>query len=665
MKKLLIILVLSLFSVALFAQDKQQNSYYNFKASAFGLYGGVNFNQHFTDFPKLPGTYDCCPKYRDGSGTGFAIGGLYSMPLNDFLMFDMRLGYFTRDGQMTYDEPVILNRNGEAYNGIFEHTLDAGLGSISLEPILGIKLIAGLKFNIGLHAGFVISKTYSLKETIKDPADGTFENGLRERLVQTGDIEESQSLEFSPLAGLSYDIPLDARQVWYITPEVFYYYGLTDVLNDYKWKVNTLHAGLAVKYAPWEEGEAEEEEVEEPAKYPYLQGKIRAVGLDADSVEKPVLQFIVEEFLSTEVKPLLTYIFFDEGSSELRPVYHKLTPEQTKDFSEKKIAGNYTLDVYYDVLNIIGSRMQKYPEAQINIEGCNSNTGVEKNNMTLSENRAETVFDYLKSVWNIDDSRMRITSRNLPQEPSNPKEADGIQENQRVEITANKYEIIAPVIVDDTFRTVNPPVARFYPEVVTEAGIKSWDLVASQNNTLVNRFVGDGTLPGYVEWKFEKDQTKIPKQNGELTYYLKVEDNTGQIKQTEPQTLPVDLITVQKKKRDRVKDKYIDRYSLILFSFDKSELSYYNSTLTKFIKSRSKPNSKIFIKGHTDRMGEAAYNLTLSKQRADAVAKEFKEYDTSVSGYGEVEQMYDNNLPEGRFYCRKVDIIVETPIDNQ
>ena len=664
MKKIIIIFVITLFSVSLFAQDKQQNSYYNYKAPAIGLYGGVNFNQHSTDFTKLPGTYDCCPHYQDGSGTGFAIGGLYSMPLNDFLMFDIRLGYFTRDGQMTYDEAVVLNRNGEAYNGIFTHTLDAGLGSISLEPILGIKLIGGLKFNVGFHAGFVISKTYSIKETIKDPVDGTFENGLRERMVQTGDIQESQSIELSPLAGLSYDIPLDKRQVWYLTPEVFYYYGLTDVLNDYKWKVNTLHAGLAIKYAPWDENAVEEEEIEPPAKYPYLQGSIRAVGLDADSVEKPVLQFIVEEFLSTEVKPLLTYVFFDDGSSALRPVYKQIKPDETSHFTEKGIAKDYTLDVYYNVLNIIGKRMQQYPDAKINIEGCNSNTGIEKNNMQLSENRAQTVFDYLKDVWNIDESRMRITSRNLPQEPSNPKEADGIQENQRVEITANKYEIIAPVIVDDTFRTVNPPVARFYPEVVTEAGIREWDLVASQNNMLVNRFVGDGTVPHYVEWKFENDQTTIPKRNTELTYYLKVTDKTGQIKQTKPQTLPVDLITIQKKKRNKVKDKYIDRYSLILFNFDKSDLSYYNNTLTKFIKSRAKSNSKVFIKGHTDRMGDAAYNLTLSKQRADAVAKEFKEYDTSVSGFGEVEKMYDNNLPEGRFYCRKVDIVVETPIDN-
>ncbi len=663
MKKIMIILVLLLVLTNLKAQDNDDRSYYNFKASAIGLYGGVNFNQHFSDFRKLPGTYDCCPEYSDGSGTGFSIGALYSMPLADFLMFDIRLGYFTRNGLLEYDENVVLNYKGDAYNGVFGHLLDAGLGSISLEPIFGFKIFEGLKFNIGLHAGLMINKTYSLKETIKDPVDGTFENNERERLVQTGDIQEAQSLEYSVLGGLSYDIPLDSRKVWYLTPEVFYYYAFSDVLNDYKWKVNTLHAGLAVKYAPWEAEELAETEEEVPPKYPYLEGRIRAVGLDADSVEKPVLEFVVEEFLSTDVKPLLTYIFFDEGSSDFRPVYKLLTPEETVGFSEKEIAKEHTLDVYYNVLNIIGERMQKYPDAKINIEGCNSNEGVEKNNIQLSEARAQKVYDYLKNVWNIDESRMRITSRNLPQEPSNPSKQDGIVENRRVEITANKYEIIAPVIVNDTFRTVNPPVARFYPEVKAEAGVKKWELVAWQNNTLVNTFSDEGDLPEYIEWKFEKDQRKIPKQEKNLNYRLTVTDSADQVKQTEVQELPVQVISVQKKKRDKVKDKYIDRYSLILFSFDKSELSYYNKTLTKFIKSRMKPDSKVFVYGHTDRMGDDNYNLKLSKQRAQAVAKEFTDYDVTVNGFGEAELMYDNDLPEGRFYCRKVDIVIETPVE--
>jgi len=661
MKKLILIFALIFIAGSLKAQN-DTNTYLNYKVPAFGVYGGVNFNQHTVDFAKLPGTYDCCTQYKEGSGTGFAFGALYSMPLADFLMFDIRLGYFTRDGLITADEDIVLNYNGNAVNGVFEHSIDAGLGSIALEPIFGLKLYQGLKFNIGVNAGYVISKTFTLKETIKSPEDGTFENNLRERLVQTGDIQEAQSMSIAPLAGLSWDIPLDERQEWYITPEVAYYLGLTDVLNDYQWKVNTLKAGLAVKYAPWDDV-IPVTDPDEPVIYPYLQGSIRAVGLSADSVEKPVLQFVVEEFLSTELKPLLTYVFFENNSSVLRPQYVQLKPEQTSAFSEKGISKERTLDVYYNVLNIIGKRMQMYPDAKINIEGCNSDRAEEKGNTTLSRNRAQTVFNYLSSVWNIDESRMSMSERNLPQEPSNPTDPDGIQENRRVEITANRYEIIAPVMVEDTFRTVNPPVARFYPEVVTEAGVKEWELDASQSNMLVTKFKGQSEIPKYVEWKFEHDQSTIPKQDAGLDYRLVVTDNAGQKKQTELQTLPVDLISVQKKRRERVKDKYIDRYSLILFSFDKSGLSYYNEKLTEFIKSRSQSNSVVYVKGHTDRMGNSAYNLQLSKDRAQSVADEFKEYELNVDGYGEQELLYDNDLPEGRFYCRKVDVVVETPIN--
>ena len=35
----------------------------------------------------------------------------------------------------------------------------------------------------------------------------------------------------------------------------------------------------------------------------------------------------------------------------------------------------------------------------------------------------------------------------------------------------------------------------------------------------------------------------------------------------------------------------------------------------------------------------------------------------SVAGIGEQDPLYDNALPEGRFYNRTVDIVVETPVE--
>jgi outer membrane protein OmpA-like peptidoglycan-associated protein len=661
MRKLLLILALISLSINLFAQSEEQ-TYYNFKQPAVGLYGGINFNNHLVDFPKLPETFDCCTHYTNGKGMGFAIGGIFSMPLTDFLMFDIRLGYFTRNGLITALEHEVLNLNGSAVDGIFEHSIDAGLGAVTLEPLFGVKIFGGLKFNLGLQAGYMINKSYILKETLIEPSEGTFENGSRERLLQTGDIQQSQSMIIAPFAGLSYDIPLDANKQWYLTPEAFYYLGITDILNDNPWKINTIHAGLAIKYSPWEPVVPGDDGALVPKKPVYLQGRIRAVGIGADSIEVPVLKFVVEEFLSSELKPLLTYVFFDDNSDALRDRYKKLNPEQTQAFSEKSIANNQTMDIYYNMLNVIGKRLQDYPEAKINIEGCNSNTGSEKDNLSLSERRASTVFNYLRDIWSIDPSRMSISKRNLPMEPSNPREQDGIEENRRVEITSNRYEIIAPVMVEDTFRTVNPPVARFYPEVVSDVGVTDWALDASQNNMLVNRFSGTEVLPVFVDWKFENNQNNIPKIELPVEYHLHMNDKDGQYKETEPQILPVDLISVQKKKREHTKDRFIDRYSLILFSFDKSKLSYYNEKLTDYIKSRMSPTSTVSIKGHTDRMGDAAYNLQLSADRAQAVASVFTKYPLTVHGHGESQLMYNNNLPEGRFYSRKVDVVVETPI---
>ena len=675
MRKIYLILALILLSANLYSQKYSSI----FEHNVYGAYIDYNFNNHVIDFKKINGIPDCCVQYKDGTGKGIAFGFLFSLPISKLLNFEVRLGYFNRNGITSSIEDTVINLNGDAARGKFEHKLDFGLGSLSLEPRLNLKVYEGLMFTAGFHAGYMIAKTAQAGESIVEPAVGTYENGLRERLKYSGDIPGAKSLEMSALLGLSYNIPLDGEGRYYLAPEVNYYFGLTQVTDSLKpvltggktdWHVNTFNVGLAFRYVPSSkkpvlikkaDGTFEEAGTALP-KDNLLEGKIKAYGLDADSVEKEVLQFKVEEFLSTNIKPMLTYVFFDEGSSTLPPKYKQLSQAEARNFSEKSTSDLGILDTYYHVLNIIGKRLVDNPPAKITIEGCNYNKGVEAGNEALSENRARTVFNYFKDVWGIDTTRLIVAHRNLPQDPSNNNDPDGQQENRRVEITANKFEIIAPVIVDDTLRKVNPPVVRFYPEVKAEAGVKEWNLNASQNNNLVNRFDGKGDPPKYVEWKFERDQAKIPKSDADLVYNLGVTDVNGQKKETADQIMPIELITVQQKKRDKVADKYIERYSLILFGFDYSKLSFYNKKLTDFIKSRVSQDSKIFISGHTDRIGDAAYNLKLSKDRAAAVGGVFNKDQVVVNGYGELDPLYDNDLPEGRFFSRKVDVVVETPV---
>ena len=62
------------------------------------------------------------------------------------------------------------------------------------------------------------------------------------------------------------------------------------------------------------------------------------------------------------------------------------------------------------------------------------------------------------------------------------------------------------------------------------------------------------------------------------------------------------------------------------------------------------------------RTGDANYNKKLSLDRADATKKALGINNAITNGIGNEELLYNNDLPEGRFYCRTVNIIVKTLI---
>ena len=103
----------------------------------------------------------------------------------------------------------------------------------------------------------------------------------------------------------------------------------------------------------------------------------------------------------------------------------------------------------------------------------------------------------------------------------------------------------------------------------------------------------------------------------------------------------------------------------ILFDIDKSDLRPVSQTnLAELAKILNKyPDTNILVEGHTDDTGTDDYNMTLSKDRAQAVALylatvEVKSARFSTAGYGETQPIVMNDTPEGRQKNRRVDIAV-------
>lgn len=112
----------------------------------------------------------------------------------------------------------------------------------------------------------------------------------------------------------------------------------------------------------------------------------------------------------------------------------------------------------------------------------------------------------------------------------------------------------------------------------------------------------------------------------------------------------------------------ISRYALTLFAIDNAVLGPADERLLiEEILPDIHPTSVVTITGYTDVIGLEDRNLALSRQRAEGVAKRVRRekgpsgyQQMIVRGVGESSPLYSNQLPEGRFLNRTVQIEIDT-----
>lgn len=387
----------------------------------------------------------------------------------------------------------------------------------------------------------------------------------------------------------------------------------------------------------------------------------------------PVIRKIRETF------PLRNYIFFTVGSTEIPDRYVLLTKEQAKyfkenhleEFTSKNPSGRSTrqLNVYYNIINILGDRMTKNLTATITLVG--SSAKGQKDGTAM----AETVKRYLVDIFSIKASRINIEGRDKPKIPS--EQSGGIRElvllregDQRVSIVSNSPAILMEF------------------QSGPEAPLKPVEIITMEGAEIANPFSfnAEGAKEAFASWSIEiRDEKNAVKYFGPFTEdkinisreSIMGNQTHGDYKATMigktkiGKTIKKDaLLRIELADAPKIED--VMRFSII-FEFDDSRaIAIYEKYLTNIVTPKIPDGGKVIIRGYTDIIGDFDHNQKLSLARANDVKKIMEaslvkagrtDVTFEVTGYGEDKKTshFENKFAEERFYNRTVIIDIEQP----
>lgn len=628
------------------AQDKPPMS--------LGLNGGLNFNFHGPTFKLNSANALATNPYNyetSAMGLGGAIGLSFIYPFSYDYRLAFRMGYNSLFGSLT--------SNTKAVAGVtpYNQKLDGSIAMWEISPTMHFHNILGnnpLYLIGGLELGLPLSASYTSTMTI----DSTATTNTDANVTEGGDIPNA-GFRFALLAGLGYD--LDLAKGIHLQPELTFRFPFTKVSSSPSfdsWNVPQLRLGVGLMF---DLGSATEEKRPEPPKDNFVEAsfkRIIAFTPQGDTVD--VRQVKVEDIQYSELYPLVPYIFFPQNSKSVDSTVSiprkRETGDNITDITELKDG----LRVNGTILDVVCARMKKYETAKLTIVGTNDGK-TELKNKNLSKERAEQIRDYLVECG-VSPDRLIVSSRDMPEKASSSNVADGIAENRRVELKSDMPEILEPVVSKQELEQLaDPDIIEFMPEFKSSDPVINWNLELSQAGRTIRNIPGLSD-PKPVRWKINPGD--LSNQQVPVDYSYTIENARG-AKKTVNGSIPVDYISSIKKKQEKLADRTVDKFSLILFDFDSDVLTPDNQRILELkVLNSIKYNSIVKVIGSTDRIGDDKYNKQLSLRRATSVmnALKAKRQDVKYEVYGAGEkEVYDNNMPTGRQLSRTVQIIVETP----
>lgn len=622
----------------------------------FGAATGANFNFYRGTTHEMNDDFKPPVAFHDGFGVGlFAAPTIEYYKPNTIFGAMLQVGYDSRKAKFAQTlTPCDCPQD-----------MKTKLSYVTIEPSLRI---APFKSNFYIFAGPRLAFNLKNSFVYQLQPNPDFVDQVAGPEIE-GEFSDTKKMLVSMQVGAGYDFFLTkntSKIQLVLSPFVSYhpYFGQNPRSVE-TWNVSTIRTGAALKFGVSKKPPTKKDVTVTPVKTKPI--VTPEVDFSVNSPENiPAKRTVRETF------PVINYVFFDLGSTEIPKRYVLLKKNQVAEFKEENVQlytpsnlsgrSDRQMVVYYNILNILGDRMVKNPDSNVKLVGS-SESGIADGRAM-----AKSVQDYLVTVFEINVSRISIEGRNKPLIPSEKPGAtldlDLLRQgDRRVTIESNSPALL--------MEFQNGPDAPLKPVTIIaeqEAPVESY--VTFENEGADEAFTSWSLeikdIEGKVQYfgPYTQNVVAIPGKsilgnNPKGSYNVKMIGTTKEGELVEKEA-DVNMVLWTPSTTEEVM-----RFS-VPFNFDESNsIAMYNKYLTEVVAPKIPKGGKVIIHGYTDEIGNAAYNQKLSAARANDVKNILQKALPSaiindvtfeVLGLGEDPKLspFENNFPEERFYNRTV-----------
>lgn len=500
-------------------------------------------------------------RYDPVSGASRLTGGLGAdLPVYRGLRAGLRLDLQTI--QLRYDaleRAPIATPGGDILQATLQHNLQTTMTLAGLTPYVRLEPLSWLSVGAGMPLMSVSTSRFTQTMVFVDPPGLRFVDGSVEQVTARGDVPNIRSIIPMITVYAEASVTASPSGSWVLVPRIGLTQALTSVTNDGAFSMRSISVGVGLRYrmgrsisarptadtvkavvapeAPLplsvrverdtfveltrgindamtmlmsttidtisvQDSEGTEQQIVRrretyrmavPKPPSVLRAALQLQFIDEDGQVTRDARLAAVRVESRRIVSFVPAIVFDEESTEIPARYQQLSVQQARSWKEDASFGTSSAHWQYHVLNVIGARMRRFPSTT-----CTLLAAMDDHQNSRSLERMSSIRSYLASRFGIRESRVqtRIVSA---------AEGGSLNTPSTVVIDQASPELLEPVEFTVSTIETQLPRLQLLPDVISEAGVRSWSIDATLDAVPVRTFSGTGALPAAIAWDMNED----------------------------------------------------------------------------------------------------------------------------------------------------------------